>query len=407
MRVVIIQASFMLYWIPRLRALALALRARGDELVVVELTSTGTVYAFAECETEGTDKFPEIEWYELFPGEKLPTVPPKRASAVLWRKLEELSPDVVLAGAIAFIAGATAVRWGRFRRRGVTILDNSRLEDVPRPEWVEWVKKRIYRNVDAVLTPAPSHAPSYAHWGIRPDRIFYGLNVVDNAFFEAGSRKARGELEAVRSRLNLRCPFFLGVGRQVAKKNWMGLLAAYERYRLKAGENAWDLVLVGDGEEHPQLERWVQERGLAGVRFDPFCTQAEVCSYHALARCLILPSFYGETWGLVVNEAMASGLPVLVSRQCGCSSVLVREGENGWTFDPGNGKEMTDALERMAGVSDEKWGQMSERSRQIVSEWGLDRFTQGVLEAIDACREVRRGPVSWLDACILWMWNGR
>jgi len=109
----------------------------------------------------------------------------------------------------------------------------------------------------------------------------------------------------------------------------------------------------------------------------------------------------------VVNEAMASGLPVLVSRQCGCSSVLVREGENGWTFDPGNGKEMTDALERMAGVSDEKWGQMSERSRQIVSEWGLDRFTQGVLEAIDACREVRRGPVSWLDACILWMWNGR
>jgi glycosyltransferase involved in cell wall biosynthesis len=289
----------------------------------------------------------------------------------------------------------------------VTILDNSRLEDVLRPAWVEWVKKRIYRNVDAVLTPASSHAPSYARWGIRPDRIFYGLNVVDNAFFEAGSSKARNELEAVRSRLSLGCPFFLGVGRQVAKKNWLGLLTAYERYRLKAGENAWGLVLVGDGEEHPQLESWVRERGLSGVRFDPFCTQEEVCSYHALARCLILPSFYGETWGLVVNEAMASGLPVLVSRQCGCGSVLVREGENGWTFDPGDGKDMTDALERMAGVSEEKWGQMSERSKQIVAEWGLSRFTQGALEAIDACREVRRGPVSWLDACILWIWNGR
>lgn len=407
MRVVVIQASFMLYWIPRLRALAQALRARGDELIVVELTSTGTVYSFAERETEGTDKFPAIEWYELFPGENLPAVSPRRASAVLWRKLEELSPDVVLAGAIAFIAGATAVRWCRFRRRGVTILDNSRLEDVPRPGWVEWIKKRIYRNVDAALIPAPSHAPSYLQWGIRPERIFYGLNVVDNTFFEAGSKEARGELESVRLRLKLERPYFLGVGRQVLKKNWMGLLLAYEHYRLKAGDNAWDLVLVGDGEEHPQLERWVRERGLTGVRFDPFCTQREVCAYHVLSRCLILPSFYGETWGLVVNEAMASGLPVLVSRQCGCSSVLVREGENGWTFDPGDGEAMTDALDRMAGVPEEKWGQMSECSRRIVSEWGLNRFAQGALGAIDACREVKRGPVSWVDACILRLWNGR
>jgi glycosyltransferase involved in cell wall biosynthesis len=153
--------------------------------------------------------------------------------------------------------------------------------------------------VDAVLIPASSHAPSYRQWGIPENRIFYGLNVVDNAFFEAKSNEARADLADVRSRLRIERPFFLGVGRQVAKKNWLGVLEAYERYRKKAGERAWDLLLVGDGEERSRLESWVRERHLAGVRFDPFCTQKEVCFYHALARCLILPSFYGETWGLL------------------------------------------------------------------------------------------------------------
>jgi glycosyltransferase involved in cell wall biosynthesis len=126
--------------------------------------------------------------------------------------------------------------------------------------------------------------------------------------------------------------------------------------------------------------------------------------YYGLATALALPSVRGETWGLVVNEAMASGLPVLVSRQCGCAATLVEAGGNGWVFDAEQTGEIASALQRLEGCD---WLRMGTRSREIIAGWGLERFYEGVREAAECVLKFPPKPAGLLDRLLLRSWNGR
>jgi glycosyltransferase involved in cell wall biosynthesis len=108
----------------------------------------------------------------------------------------------------------------------------------------------------------------------------------------------------------------------------------------------------------------------------------ELPHYYAHAGAFIHASTT-EQWGLVVNEAMASGLPVLVSNRCGCAADLVKEGENGWTFDPRNEEQMADGMRRIS-ADDEVRFAMGSRSREIIRRWGPDRFAAGLSDAVNA-----------------------
>src|SRR5262249_59830905 len=106
------------------------------------------------------------------------------------------------------------------------------------------------------------------------------------------------------------------------------------RYRAAAGTAAWKLVLLGEGEQRAKLEGLRDALGLRNdVSMPGFKQYDELPAYYGLASAFVHTSTT-EQWGLVVNEAMAAGLPVLVSERCGCGPDLVREGVNGFTFDP-------------------------------------------------------------------------
>jgi glycosyltransferase involved in cell wall biosynthesis len=97
-----------------------------------------------------------------------------------------------------------------------------------------------------------------------------------------------------------------------------------------------------------------------------------------------------EQWGLVVNEAMASGLPVLVSNRCGCAPDLLMEGINGFSFDPFNTEAIAQAMAAMAMLQEDRRKAMGEESRRIIANWGPERFGRGLHEAA-ACA-LRLGP---------------
>jgi glycosyltransferase involved in cell wall biosynthesis len=97
-----------------------------------------------------------------------------------------------------------------------------------------------------------------------------------------------------------------------------------------------------------------------------------------------------EAWGLVVNEAMASGLPVLVSRRCGCAYDLVKEGVNGFTFDPTDEAELSRQLCDMTTMPQERRCAMSAASRRIVADFGVERFAEGLLEAFGCAAQTSR-----------------
>ena len=85
---------------------------------------------------------------------------------------------------------------------------------------------------------------------------------------------------------------------------------------------------------------------------------------------------------MVVNEAMASGLPVLVSRRCGCAIDLVREGRNGYLFDPVDEESIIESLKRFARLTDEEVGAFGDASRGIVAEWNYERAVDGFQRAL-------------------------
>ena len=157
------------------------------------------------------------------------------------------------------------------------------------------------------------------------------------------------------------------VGRYSPEKNLLRLLEAYGLYR-QGSATKWSLVLVGDGPQRSELERFVSRSGLEGVLFKRFAPIQDLPTYYALAGCFILPSTV-DPWGLVVNEAMACGLPVIVSDLCGCAPELVQEGENGFRCDPYDVGAIAALLGRMASLDANLRQNMRHISRKIISEF--------------------------------------
>jgi glycosyltransferase involved in cell wall biosynthesis len=397
--IAIVHTDFRLYWPARLRALNAFLTKRGVRLSVVEVSGKGSPYSFADSSGSQAG----LSWTQLFGDRRMEDIEPAEALGAVIAKLDELDPDAVISGPIAFPSGAASTRWCSGKRRPQVVFDDARLDDVPRPGYVDWIKRQVYSQIDAMVIPAPSHDATYRYFGFGSDRLFYGVNAVDNRFFTTPDVSVASPLpEAV-----MRGPFLLCVGRQIPKKNWLRLLEAFNNIAARPEAIDWSLVFIGDGPDHEELVRLAG--GLAGSRihFLPFSTQAELTHCYRTAAALILPSLHGETWGLVVNEAMAAGLPVLVSSSCGSAEVLVSEGVNGFVYDPERIGDIERALQAFIRLSPAEREMMGEASHRIIAGWGLERFCLGMWDALcfAQVQNKRRGTPA--GRLIVNFWNGR
>ena len=167
-----------------------------------------------------------------------------------------------LAGAIAFPAGATVVRWCKSRKKQVVIFDKARLQDVPRSWFVNFIKRCIYRNVDAVISPAPSQAEAFEYWGVKKERIFFGLNVVDNEWFASRVDKCRNIKKLNHKELGLPEQFFLGVGRLIEKKNWRELVEAFAEVKQGIFKKSGGSYLLVKGLKRVKLKTFVKPGAL-------------------------------------------------------------------------------------------------------------------------------------------------
>jgi glycosyltransferase involved in cell wall biosynthesis len=223
--------------------------------------------------------------------------------------------------------------------------------------------------------------------GLPQDRVFTGYDVVDNEHYAQGADVARAMETDLRRSLELPRPFFLTVCRFIEKKNLLCLLEAYRLYRQMNAQNRWDLVLCGSGPLAAKLKETTTD--LPGVHFPGFKQVDELPAYFGLSMAFILPSLHFEQWGLVVNEAMAAGLPVLVSRACGCAADLVQDGVNGFTFAPHNMEELAGLMMKMSsGAVDLK--AMGKASRRIISDWTPEVFAQNLFKAVKAAQAARQ-----------------
>ena len=184
--------------------------------------------------------------------------------------------------------------------------------------------------------------------------------------------------------------YFLASARFIEKKNLPTLIRAYAEYRDRSqgtgvtdpGYNAgapWDLVLLGDGPLRETLNSQLSTLNLhRHVHLPGFKPYHELPVYYGLANAFVHASST-EQWGLVVNEAIASGLPVIVSSRCGCVPELVND--NGFTFDPFNERELAERLLKMAFLLDDERKSLSDASYRISANFAPERFGEGLEQA--------------------------
>jgi len=297
--------------------------------------------------------------------------------------LREIAPDVVVAPGYWDPHFLSAVaRYGREREDSLIVLWSESTElDHRRRILIEAVKGQCVSAFDGALVAGSRHAAYLANLGMARNRIGVAGNCVDNQFFDSRARALRAHPGGTR-------PYFLFVGRFIAEKNLVRLLDAWNQYSDRLGPGAWPLALVGGGPMDEALRDIARRYVTGSITFAGIRQHAELPPYYAGAGCLILPST-SEPWGLVVNEAMASGLPVLVSKLCGCAPDLIQEGANGFTFDPFDTGELASLMERVSRATFPR-SAFGEQSTRLISDYTPNAFAERVDLHLRHLRALRR-----------------
>jgi glycosyltransferase involved in cell wall biosynthesis len=253
---------------------------------------------------------------------------------------------------------------------------------------------------DAALVAGERHREYVVALGIPEQRTFLGFDAVDNAHFQCGAAAARADAAALRARHALPERYLLASARFVAKKNLPRLIEAYAR-AIAGLDKAPDLVLLGDGPERPDVESAIDRAGVIGrVHLPGFKSYELLPVFYGLAEAFVHVSTT-EQWGLVINEAAASGLPLIVSRACGATGELLRQDVNGFVVDARDTTSISFALHRMITLIPEARAAMGDASRVIVADWGPARFADGFAAACEAAlAQPRRRLAPW-DGALL------
>jgi 1,2-diacylglycerol 3-alpha-glucosyltransferase len=319
-----------------------------------------------------TTIFPDCDWSRVSKW--------KLASAI-WEHLDRLNPSAVLVPGYYNVPALAAALWSKLKGRRTILMTESTEADHHRVWWRELLKQVLVRSLfDWAIAGGKAHRRYLQKLGFPAKRIARFYDIVDNNFF-----RTRAGADRIRYRAHdfgLPDHFFLFVGRLAEEKNVEGLLTAYLNYRDSGGTKS--LVLVGGGPLEARLRQIASKSIYASdVYFEGLKNSQELSPYYAFADCFVLPSTR-EPWGLVVNEAMAAGLPVIVSKACGCAEDLVIEGENGFLFDSANVQELAGQLRAIESLGPFELRAMGRRSSEIISCYSPEAWADEVARVVRA-----------------------
>lgn len=394
--IAVVWQRFLPYHVARIRRLRERCSALGYRLTAIEVASQDESYQM-DFAIRPTD----YDRVCCFPGSSYHHHSARQIHAKVLAVLSELQPDVIFAPATPFPEGMAAVAYRHQSGSRMFLMDDAWEHTDRRGAIVHWVKSLIHANIDGAFIPAPTHAPHFRRFGFSEDRIIFGVDVVDNDRFSREADRARAANVPIKMAGTPIENYFLFVGRFAPKKGLQVLLPAYARYRERAAGKPWDLVIVGGGRGLTDIRNLGM--GIKGLHFAGLQYGEELCRHYGLAKALVVPS-ESDQWGLVVNEGLAAGLPVIVCTGCGSAHTLVSEGENGWCYPPGDVALLTELLLRVGASTPEALARMGAKSREIVAAWSLDRYVEGVLQAMQLPRSMPGGFLADLATRI---WKGR
>lgn len=243
-----------------------------------------------------------------------------------------------------------------------------------------------YRSVDGFLAIGTANRAYYRSLGVPEEKIFEAPFTVDNERFIADAVLPPEQHANIRKKYGLPMdkPVVLYASKFTRRKHPDVLIRAMAILRDK-GLSA-TLFMVGTGEMEEQLRALTATLGMGNVVFGGFINQAELPKVYAVSDVFVLPS-ENEPWGLIVNEVMCAGIPVVVSDEVGCAPDLVKDGVNGYQVKAGDVGSLASALEK-ALTDEQQRQQMGEASLAIISGWSHEQCRRGIKAALRQCARI-------------------
>ena len=243
--------------------------------------------------------------------------------------------------------------------------------ELTKAKWRLWPKKFllghiIFPRASGFLCSGTSNKLMYSYYNVPDEKLFpFAYSWGYDSFIEA-DQELRPQRERIRAELGIPLESFvvLFCGRLSQEKDPMHLLQAFHHVAIPNKA----LVLVGDGNMRQSMQNYVAEHRLSPVFFFGFQGRQDISKFYAVADVLVLPSLK-ETWGIVVNEALCFGLPIVSSDMVGASTDLVLNGYNGYIFRAGDVDGLADSIKLVGDAPLAERRTMGDRSRGLIQDW--------------------------------------
>jgi glycosyltransferase involved in cell wall biosynthesis len=298
----------------------------------------------------------------------------------LIQSIKDWGADAVLVYGWAFKSHLKAIRSFKgkipvYFRGDSTLLDKvSNLKKIVRSVFLRWV----YCHIDVALYVGTENKKYFEALGLKPFQLIFAPHAVDNERFSKDQN--RENIDALRWKENLNIYgsdiVFLFAGKLESKKNHK-LLADF--FCSKVPKN-YHLIVAGSGPLEDELK--LKFAGQKNIHFLDFVNQAGMPLLYRLADVFVLPSKGpGETWGLSINEAMASGKAILASSACGAATDLVKDGQNGFVF-LSNDKDDLELKMKLITENTNTLAEMGAESAKIIKEWTFGKDCDAIEKII-------------------------
>ena len=266
-----------------------------------------------------------------------------------------------------------------FKRKNIPVIIRGESNALkPRSFFKKIIHRSFIKKFDAYLAIGEANRRFYLEHGTQPQKIFKAPYFVENERISNQFNNDARLRSQIRRKWNIpeQSFCFLYMGKLEPKKRIMDILKALQTLNSRQGH----FLVAGDGELMKNAKDYTAQNNLP-VTFAGFVNQTQITQAYAAADCIILPSDYGETWGLVINEAMVCGLPAIVSDRVGCSWDLIQENKTGFTFPFGDVQALSEKMQLMMNEP-KKAHEMGENAKGLIQKYSVESTVLATGEAI-------------------------
>lgn len=246
----------------------------------------------------------------------------------------------------------------------------------------EWFKKHIISNAGAYFSTTPRADEYFLAYGAEKEKIYhypftsiYESEVLDCPMTVQHKKALRQELGLNGNKIAV------AVGRLISLKRYDDLIKAW-----KMVPSDWQLYILGEGEEFSNLVGLVEKLGLSNIEFLGYKEKEELICFYKAADLFVHPTST-DVWGLVINEAMACGLPVITTEMCIAGDALVKNGENGYLISVGDVDLLAECIDKILSDEDVIF-RMSMESIKRVQEYTFENMANVHMEILNNMRKL-------------------